>query len=108
MTEDEILVMVRALDRGDLATWRARGWVQPLQDQGRVEYSAVDVARIQLICEMRDDLAVNEDGIAVVLDLMDQLYEARTRLRVLGEAVMGQPADVRQHIETLVRYTLEP
>ena len=44
----------------------------------------------------------------MVLDLMDQLYEARTRLRVLGEAVMDQPADVRQHIETLVRYTLEP
>ena len=106
MTEDEIIALVRQITRRDLATWCARGWVQTVRNGGSVEHRAVDVARVQLICEMRDDLDVNEEGIAVVLDLMDLLYEARVRLRALGEAVMGQPTDVRQEIETLVRHTL--
>ena len=106
MTEDEIIAMIRQLTQDDLATWCARGWVQPARRGNKMEYRAVDVARIQLICEMRDDLAVNEEGIAVVLDLMDQLYDARTRLRALGEAVLDQPVDVQRQIETLVRNTL--
>jgi chaperone modulatory protein CbpM len=106
MTEEEIIAMIRQLSRDDLTAWCARGWVQPARQGNKVEYRAVDVARVQLICEMRDDLAVNEEGIAVVLDLMDQLYDARARLRALGEAVLDQPVDVQRQIETLVRNTL--
>jgi chaperone modulatory protein CbpM len=107
MKEDEIFAIVTRLSPADLSTWCARGWVRPAQRENSVEYRAVDIARIQLICEIRDDLAINDEGIGVVLDLMDQLYDARTRLRALGEAVLVQPDDTRRQIETLVRSTLK-
>jgi len=106
MNENDLLAAIFDLQRHDLEIWCARGWVRPAASGGATEYRAVDVARVQLICEMRRDLAVNDDGIAVALDLMDQLYEARVRLRALGQAIMRQPDDVRTQIETSVRKTL--
>ena len=106
MNEDDLLSAIFDLQRRDLERWCARGLVKPASADGAAEYRAVDVARVHLICEMRRDLAVNEEGIAVALDLMDQLYEARARLHAVGEAVMRQPDDIRTQIETLVRRNL--
>ena len=106
MNEDDLLSAIFDLQRRDLERWCARGWVKPASADGAAEYRAVDVASVHLICEMRRDLAVNEEGIAVALDLMDQLYEARARLHAVGEAVMRQPDDIRTQIETLVRRNL--
>ncbi len=106
MTEDEILAAILDLHQRDLESWCARGWVRPALDGETTEYRAVDVARVHLICEMRRDLAVNDEGIAVALDLIDQLYNTRARLHALGEAILGQPEDVRNEIELLVRRTM--
>ena len=39
---------------------------------------------MRLILELREDMAVNEEALPVVLSLLDQLYELRRRLREMG------------------------
>ena len=43
-------------------------------------FEEVDVARVRLIVELRDALAVEEESIPVVLDLLDQLHATRGEL----------------------------
>jgi chaperone modulatory protein CbpM len=39
---------------------------------------------VRLIRELRDELAVNEEALPVVLSLLDQLYALRRRVRAMG------------------------
>lgn len=107
MNDDDLLALVRGLRRDDLQRWLELGWIRPARTESQPRYQEADVARVQLICELRQDLAVNEEGIAVALSLLDQLYSTRARLHALGEAVMRQPDQVRREIEALVRDVME-
>ena len=44
-------------------------------------FSEVDLARARLIRDLKVDLGVNDDGIAIVLHLLDQLHGLRRLLR---------------------------
>lgn len=107
MRADDLLTLVRGLEHHDLDHWLERGWIRPSRNGDTADYRAVDVARIRLICELRHDLAVNDEGIGVALDLLDQLYGTRAQLHALGRAVLQQPEQVRREIEALMRDLLE-
>lgn len=62
------------LDTATLEAWIEAGYV-------RRELSEADLARALLVHDLIDDLGVNEEGVEVVLDLLDQLHEARGALR---------------------------
>lgn len=66
-----------------LETWVDAGWLAPEHDAGAHEFSDVDLARAQLIRDLRHDLGVNDEGIAVALGLIDQMYGLRRVLAVL-------------------------
>jgi len=68
----------------DLQAWIAEGHVRPERAAGDLVFSDLDVERVRLILELRDDMAVNEEALPVVLSLLDQLYELRRRLRAMG------------------------
>jgi chaperone modulatory protein CbpM len=107
MHANDLLALVRGLQRHDLERWLERGWIRPSQDGDIADYRAADVARIRLICELRQDMAVNDEGIGVALDLLDQLYGTRAQLHALGRAVLQQPEQVRREIEALMRDLME-
>jgi len=87
----EILVaQVRGLQRADVDRWIAQQWVKPDGTAGQYAFQDIDVARVRLIRELRDELQVNEEALPVVLSLLDQLYDMRRRLHDLGEA-LGSP-----------------
>lgn len=84
----EILVaQVRGLERADVDRWIAQQWVKPDGQAGHYAFGDIDVARVRLIRELRDELQVNEEALPVVLLLLDQLYDMRRRLHDLGEAL---------------------
>jgi len=88
----EILVaQVRGLQRADVDRWIAQQWVKPDGTAGQYAFQDIDVARVRLIRELRDELQVNEEALPVVLSLLDQLYDLRRRLHDLGEA-LGHPS----------------
>jgi chaperone modulatory protein CbpM len=96
----EILVTrVPGLQRAHLERWIASGWVRPEGAAGRYEFREIDVARVQLIRELHDELDVNEDAMPVVLSLLDQLYDARRRIRELCDAVdRTAPEELRHRL----------
>lgn len=79
-----LLTAVPKLPRGDLERWIANAWVKPDGPSGNYQFRDIDVARVRLILELRDELEVNEAALPVVLLLLDQLYDLRRRLRDQG------------------------
>jgi chaperone modulatory protein CbpM len=63
---------------------------------GDWRFRRIDVARAQLIWELRSDMQVNEEALPIVLSLLDQLYDLRRQLRAISEAFAEAiPADAR-------------
>nr|WP_321986085.1 chaperone modulator CbpM [uncultured Lichenicoccus sp.] len=81
ITIETLCIEVRGLTREDVERWIERSWVRPRGGSGRYEFGDIDVARVRLILELREELRVDEETLPVVLSLLDQLYEERRRLR---------------------------
>lgn len=66
-----------------LEFWIEQQWLIP----DGVKFSDCDVARARLIQELRSDFGVNDEGIDVILHLIDQLHGLRQALAHLhGES----------------------
>jgi chaperone modulatory protein CbpM len=99
-TLSEVVVIVGRVDRVELHRWVELGWVMPERAGGeeRAEpvFSDIDIARARLICDLRRDLAVEEETMPLVLSLLDQLYAMRRQMKALQGALQRQPDDVRR------------
>jgi chaperone modulatory protein CbpM len=95
MALEQVLAAVGRVDRRELTIWIERRWVRPRHESGGYLFSDLDVARVTLICDMRHDMAIDDEAMPVVLGLLDQVYGMRTRLRHLVDAVAAQPEEVR-------------
>jgi chaperone modulatory protein CbpM len=101
ITVDVLCVRFSGLRRDDLYRWIGNAWVRPDGGPENYVFRDIDVERVRLILELRDEMQVNEDALPVVLSLLDQLYETRRRMRRLREALdQTVTEDVRQ---TLMR-----
>jgi chaperone modulatory protein CbpM len=77
--------LVRAQLEGEmLEAWIQDEWLVPSQSAGELTFSDADVARAQLIRDLRGDLGINDEGVAVILNLVDQVHGLR---RVLTEVL---------------------
>jgi chaperone modulatory protein CbpM len=83
----EFVVQAR-IDIETLDHWLRAGWLIP-HENGGGGFSQVDLARGQLIGDLQD-LGINDEGISVVLDLVDQLHGLRNMLREVLTTVDAQ------------------
>jgi chaperone modulatory protein CbpM len=91
--------LVRAGIEADvLEAWVAAGWVTPSAQADTRQFSAIDVARVRLIQDLRGDIGVNDEGVGVILDLIDQVHGLRRTLGQLLTALRTQPEDLREHL----------
>jgi chaperone modulatory protein CbpM len=103
ITIEALFVQVRGLRRDDLERWITQSWVRPDGEPGRYLFHDIDVARVQLILELREQMQVNEEALPVVLSLLDQLYEARRRMRRVRDALdQATTEDLRQALMQLM------
>ena len=63
-----------------LVLWIEQRWLIPAETAAGPGFSERDVARARLIRDLQHDLGVNDEGIDVVLHLMDQLHGLRAAL----------------------------
>jgi chaperone modulatory protein CbpM len=63
-------------------TWIAAGWLAPPQDR-EDRLSAIDLARAQLIHDLTHHLGVNDEGVPIILNLIDQVHGLRRAMREL-------------------------
>jgi chaperone modulatory protein CbpM len=86
-----------------LETWINAGWLRPEQGHDAHRLSEIDLARARLIRDLEDGVGVNPEGVAVILDLVDQIHGLRRAVGHLLAAVHAQPDAVQQRIVADVR-----
>ena len=69
------------LDRETLDVWIEEEWLIPTRTATDMTFSEVDLARAELIRDLTRDLGVNDAGVGVILNLVDQLHGLRKRAR---------------------------
>ena len=99
----EIVERFAELEAGELSRWVENRWIVPEADGGqeneRWVFHEVDVARVELILEIRREFAVEDDALALVLGLLDQVYDLRRQLGRLCDAVAAQPPEIRAAVK---------
>jgi chaperone modulatory protein CbpM len=81
------------LDAGTLHLWIEEGWLLPRRNPD-LTFSEGDVARAQLILDLKREMGVNDEGIGIILSLVDQMHGLR---RVLRELLQASPGDAMLH-----------
>lgn len=80
--------------------WVDRQWIVATGSGTELELTATDAARVLLIRELQGDFGVNDEGIDIVLHLLDQLHGMRRVVQALrgeldesGRIGASHPAD---------------
>jgi chaperone modulatory protein CbpM len=68
-----------------LELWIEQQWLIPEQTPGGANFSNIDVGRAHLIRDLKCDLGVNDEGVDVILHLVDQIHGLRHALRQLRD-----------------------
>jgi chaperone modulatory protein CbpM len=90
MTKQEFLTST-GLAAQTLDLWLEQEWLIPERTGGQMSFSEKDIARARLIQDLKTDFEVNDQGIDVVLHLVDQLHGMRRMLALLNEEFRGGP-----------------
>jgi chaperone modulatory protein CbpM len=79
ITEREFLERAR-LDRGTLTIWVEEEWLIPGRSSHELAFTEMDLARANLIRDLKDNMGVNDEGLGVILHLLDQMHALRRAL----------------------------
>ena len=83
--------LVRAqLERETLEVWIQEEWLIPGQSAGELTFSDADIARAQLIRDLKNDLGINDEGVGVILSLVDQVHSLRGVLTEVLQSVRSR------------------
>lgn len=99
ITIDVLVSQTPGLERADLELWVSNDWVRPETTGDVLSFGEIDVARVILIHELRNDLEVNDAALPIVLSLIDQLYDLRRQVRQVSEVLQDTvPSDLRAKV----------
>ena len=76
MSKQEFLTSA-GLQVQTLEFWLDQRWLIPDQTSDEMTFSDADVARAHLIFDLKSDFGVNDEGVDVILHLVDQLHGLR-------------------------------
>ncbi|CAE7726255.1 unnamed protein product [Symbiodinium necroappetens] len=111
LTLEEVITRIDAegltVSREQLVYFAEQQWVRAQEDQGAWYFDEQDAARARLICELREDMAINDEAVPLVLRLLDQVYALRGLLGEVRHALRALPAEERAEIEEKLRHALE-
>jgi len=96
---EDLLRHHTALDRRELVAWVENRWILPERRDKTWIFHDVDVARVELILEIRQEFAIEDDALSLVLGLLDQVYDLRRQLGRLCDAVAAQSPEIRAAVK---------
>ena len=70
-----------------LNTWIEEEWLVPSGTSLELSFTDVDIARARLVRDLQMDFGVNDEGVGVILNLVDQIYGMRRALMELRRTV---------------------
>ena len=83
MSRQEFLLR-SGVDGEALAVWLEQRWIVPQESAGGGAFCDADLARAALITQLKGGLGVNDEGVDVILHLMDQMHGLRRALREIA------------------------
>lgn len=104
-TETEVVTLVEDLTQPRLRSYCHARIVQPVDTPDGPGFREADLARLQLLCDLAESHDLPEDGLRMVMSLVDQLNTMRGDMRALMHAVASEPDEVRVRIQRSVRST---
>lgn len=81
-----------------LEVWVEQRWLVPRRTDNGWVFEDDDLARARLIKDLTGPMGVNDDGIDVAMQLLDQIHGLRGRLSALMTAIRSQDPDVQRLI----------
>ena len=87
MNEDDVLLRIRGLTTERLRMSVTEAWVRPHSDGAGPVFDETDVARLSLIVDLMEDMAVTDDAVPLILGLLDEVSTLRRRIRALDRAI---------------------
>jgi chaperone modulatory protein CbpM len=88
MNKQEFLISA-GLQVQTLEFWLDQEWLIPDQTSAEMTFSDTDVARARLIRDLKGDFGVNDEGVDVILHLVDQLHGLRGAFEQLHRDIKG-------------------
>lgn len=97
-TQDEVLAAVSRLSQSQLGHFVEVELIRPQHSARGYVFRRIDIARLELLCDLTHDLELDEAALGIVLNLLDQLHAARSDLAAVTHAITTVPSDVRHTI----------
>lgn len=98
MDLDELLRLRGGLTSLRVERWVARGVLRPAGNADARRFEQIDLARVQLLAELGDDIGMDDDTVEAVIGLVDQVHTLRGELHLLAQAIAEQPPATREAI----------
>jgi chaperone modulatory protein CbpM len=91
MTVNKLDFLYRAqLDQETLEIWIEEEWLVPSETTGEPEFSEADLARAKLIRDLKHDMGVNDEGVGIILNLLDQMHSLRKAMADMVPSKRGR------------------
>lgn len=103
LSEDEVIVRVTRLTRSQLVRFVGAALVKPQRDTGGYVFRQIDIARLELLCDLSVDLDLDETALGIVISLIDQLHAARQDLAAMARCIDLLPGDVQASIAVALK-----
>ncbi|MEO1107019.1 MAG: hypothetical protein AAFX90_03775 [Pseudomonadota bacterium] len=98
LTEEELIATITRLTSDRLTEYLAAEIVIPEQSDQGVVYHSIDVARLELACELHEQYDMEADALSMMISLIDQMHGLRAELREVLNAVEAQPEPIRRQV----------
>ena len=97
-SEDDVIATITRLTRGQLASYIEAEFIRPVQGDGGFVFGRIDIARLELLCDLSQDLDLDDTALGVVISLIDQLHAARQDCVAMARAISRLPQELRESV----------
>ena len=97
-SQDDVIMRVTRLTRTQLVRFIELDFVRPEHTGPDYQFRQVDIARLELLCDLAHDLDLDETALGIVISLLDQLHAARADLAQVVQVIDGLPPQIKSHI----------
>lgn len=94
----QAIAAVPGLSQSQLMAFLDADLVRPTLSADGPLFRALDLARLELLCDLADHLDLQGDALGVVMALIDQVHDSRRHLRAMALAMEAEPQDLRARI----------
>lgn len=107
-TETEIFARIEDLTPPKLGAWIDLELIRPVFSERGHLFREVDIARITLMCRLDNDYALDDEGLSLVMDLLDQAHKLRAEMDSLMRALAKEPRDLRLRLRQQIDSPQQP